>query len=71
MQKNSTEATVSEMPRCSFCHQMAEYDGKTNQGPWAYMCDTHFKILGCGLGLGKGQKLVVTTGGVTPNDWGT
>lgn len=47
---------------CDFCSQnkkitVAMYDAKTSAGPWAYMCEEHFKKYGIGLGLGKGQKL--------------
>ena len=31
---------------CDFCKQPAKYDGKTKLGPWAYMCEEHFKQLG-------------------------
>lgn len=37
----------------------AAYDGKTTIGPWAYMCPYHFGLHGMGLGLGRGQKLVL------------
>jgi hypothetical protein len=45
--------------KCDFCHTMAKYDGKTKQGPWAFMCNQHFKIHGVGLGEGKGQQLML------------
>ena len=32
--------------KCSFCDNMALYDGKTKQGPWAYMCKIHFQMYG-------------------------
>lgn len=42
----------------------ADYDGKTNglssrPGSWANMCADCFKTHGVGLGLGRGQRLVV------------
>ena len=43
--------------KCDFCDAEAKYDGKTTYGPWAYMCEKHFRTVGVGLGLGKGQKL--------------
>lgn len=52
---------VTELPKCDFCTQKAEYDGKTLSGPWTYMCKTHFKTEGIGLGLGKGQQLILDT----------
>ena len=39
----------------------ASYDGKTTDGPWAYMCQQHFGWHGVGLGLGRGQRLVLLT----------
>jgi hypothetical protein len=53
---------VDELPVCDFCPLLAAVDGKTEQGPWANMCRIHFEILGVGLGLGKGQALVVKKG---------
>lgn len=48
---------------CDFCAQegmqvLAIYDGATQLGPWANMCESHFRIIGVGLGTGKGQKLI-------------
>ncbi len=59
-----TEVKLPELPPCDFCASWgrireAHYDGKTAQGPWAYMCESHFKLHGIGLGLGKGQRLIV------------
>jgi len=52
---------VSKLPRCDFNegHPPAAVDGKTNMGPWAYMCEGCFQSHGVGLGLGKGQRLIV------------
>lgn len=47
------------MPKCNFCKNPAIYDGKTKFGPWAYMCEHHFKEKGIRLGIGFGQKLAV------------
>ena len=38
---------------------LAEYDGATTMGPWADMCESHFRQYGTGLGLGKGQRLII------------
>ena len=54
----TAEVRVPKLPTCDFCSAEAEYDGKTVMGPWAYMCRAHFEVLGVGLGLGKGQRLV-------------
>lgn len=48
---------------CDFCEQdgiqvLAAYDGATQYGPWANMCEKHFKVIGVGLGTGKGQRLI-------------
>jgi hypothetical protein len=49
---------------CDFCKQLdgtltrATVDGRTVLGPWADLCERHFKELGVGLGLGRGQRLV-------------
>jgi hypothetical protein len=67
MSHNGTEAVVAVLPDCDICkydlHKLgvpAAYDGKTNRGPWAYMCEKHFKSDGLGrLGTGIGQKLVL------------
>lgn len=56
--------TVAVLPNCDFCQETgttkpAAVDGKTVFGPWANMCDEHFQQHGIGLGLGRGQQLVV------------
>jgi len=59
------EVIVLELPPCDICEiegaapQLARYDGRTRSGRWAYMCEHHFRSYGIGLGLGRGQKLVV------------
>jgi hypothetical protein len=74
-----TTTTVTTLPACDLCtperspsgRREALYDGKTTEGPWAYMCDIHFRLFGTGLGLGRGQRLVTddipTTLSDTPN----
>lgn len=60
MPENLTKATVTEIPICQLCKEHpAEYDGKTSFGPWAYMCKECFDHVGIGLGMGKGQRLVL------------
>ncbi len=39
-------------------------DGATFSGPWAIMTPRSFKMLGVGLGLGRGQKYEKQNGGV-------
>jgi len=41
------------------CDEEALYDAKTIYGPWGYLCQHHFDVLGVGLGMGKGQRLIV------------
>lgn len=54
-----TSVEVGILPKCDFCESKARFDGKTVFGPWANMCELHFKANGVGLGLGRGQKLVL------------
>ena len=60
-------AKVISLPTCDFCKQdpggdlrEAKYDGKTYAGPWGYMCEEHYQEHGVGLGLGIGQRLVLS-----------
>lgn len=56
----SEETLVTTKPDCDFCGAEASFDGKTILGPWAYMCDAHWKSHGLGqLGTGRGQRLVL------------
>jgi hypothetical protein len=50
---------VGFLPNCDFCGEPAKVDGKTHSGPWANMCGDCFTIHGIGLGLGKGQTLLL------------
>jgi hypothetical protein len=58
-----------EIPDCQLCGLVeiktpAKYDAKTIHGPWAYVCETHFKQETYGdLGTGRGQRLVKIEGG--------
>lgn len=63
---SDTETIVDEIPKCDFARlhsasldTAATVDGKTMFGFWANMCEQHFRIYGVGLGLGKGQRLVL------------
>lgn len=64
----SDSMVVAVLPPCDICRyvdrptnkiETAAYDGKTKDGPWANMCERHFKSFGIGLGTGLGQRLVV------------
>lgn len=59
MNKSHDEVVVTEKKYCDFCKRDASYDGKTIYRAWGYMCKTCFEKYGVGLGLGKGQKLVL------------
>ena len=50
---------VAKLSQCNFCSKDAHYDAKTSFGPWASMCEEHYKKYGIGLGTGKGQELVL------------
>lgn len=61
--KDANVVYVSKLPMCDVCDMnVATYDGRTKQGPWAYMCKECYKSIGVGLGIGKGQQLVVKNG---------
>lgn len=66
MNKDGTVTEVLSLPDCDICRargfnppHKAHYDGKTFGGPWAHMCEAHFDVVGVGLGVGRGQRLVV------------
>jgi len=64
MAKDMTTAVVMRIPLCDFPHEHipadAVYDASTTDGPWAFMCQFHYeRHHRGGLGLGKGQKLVL------------
>lgn len=70
---------VTVRPDCDFCQRdgfgmPAQYDARTQLGRWAYMCRTHYGLHGVGLGLGKGQRIIVESEGAdcdcafTPGD---
>lgn len=54
-----TWVLVRALPTCDFGTEPAKYDGATSIGPWANMCEAHFRQYGLGLGVGRGQRLVV------------
>ena len=56
-----TKVEVLKLPDCDFCGETAKYDGRTKLGPWANMCQYCFNIYGIGLGLGRGQELILET----------
>lgn len=51
---------LDERPCCDICHERAAaIDGATTHGPWAYMCVPCHEAHGVGLGLGRGQRLLI------------
>lgn len=66
--KKGYEVRVQTRPRCDLCIDgtLAEFDGKTKEGPWAFMCGTHFHLFGVGLGVGRGQALLTEEASSAP-----
>jgi hypothetical protein len=58
-------AYVTELPPCDIHRHLrgtvipAGYDGATRLGAWAFMCDGCFTAYGVGLGVGRGQRLIL------------
>ena len=51
---------LTTRPQCDLCQSRpAAIDGATNTGPWGYMCIPCHEVHGVGLGLGKGQRLLI------------
>jgi len=59
-ESKNTWVQVAALPKCNFCGDAANYDGATTLGPWANMCEKCFAYYGRGLGLGVGQRLVLS-----------
>lgn len=64
LMNNHSDVVVARIPDCDFCKENAvtkpaTVDGRTIIGPWANMCQNHFQMYGVGLGLGKGQRLIL------------
>ena len=55
--QHGAKVYVDEIPKCDFCEKKSYADAKLCFGPWAYVCQTHFDLYGCKLGMGVGQKL--------------
>ena len=53
------KVVVHKLPDCDFCGDEAHYDGRTKLGLWANMCKSCFHKHGVGLGLGRGQELII------------
>ena len=61
MLHNDTATDVLDTrPGCDLCKQRpAAVDGATRMGPWAYMCIPCFESYGVGLGMGRGQRILI------------
>lgn len=69
----SIKTYVNEIPACDLCAQdgrkePAAFDAKTSMGPWAHLCEEHFSLAGLGLGTGVGQRLVLRTRDIEPDE---
>lgn len=76
MVEKGTEVEVAKVPPCDICAKDQEqalpvlinvapaaYDAKTIFGPWAYLCEAHFREYGPErLGVGAGQRLILKGG---------
>lgn len=63
-----TQTYVPHLPKCDMPQHKekkvdAHFDAKTTYGVWAYLCRPCFNKYGTGLGLGKGQKLILAKEG--------
>jgi hypothetical protein len=57
---NTATDVLTKRPPCDLCKERPAYvDGKTRMGPWAYMCSPCFETYGVGLGMGRGQRLLI------------
>jgi hypothetical protein len=55
-------AEVDTRPKCDVCPgEKAEafYDARASDGRWGYFCLVHFRTLGCTMGTGCGQRLML------------
>ena len=47
------------MDRCRFCDRKASFDAfiPGNNGEWAFVCNSHFKSMGCSFKHGNAETL--------------
>lgn len=51
---------VYAIPKCDICDKEAKYDARLPSGIcWANLCQEHFDLYECSLGMGYGQALLV------------
>lgn len=66
---SGVRAYVHRLPACDIHpHRKALYDFRTVAGVWMYGCPQCFVTYGRGLGVGKGQHLVVRRQPGRPDD---
>jgi len=59
------QVIVERLPECDLCGNgtLAQFDAKLSvtlyAGVWANVCERHFELSECSLGIGKGQRFVV------------
>ena len=57
---DGTVVVMDSIPICDCCQKNPAFmDGKTKMGSWAYMCVSCSAVFSIGLGVGKGQQLVL------------
>lgn len=64
MSADHTSVIVQRIPDCDLCKQddkstPAYADASLVFGSWGYVCIEHFNEFGSGLGLGRGQRLLL------------
>ena len=58
----STTTHVTSVPLCQICFVHPAYaDARIPGSSWAYVCGICFLDLGCSLGLGRGQELILAS----------
>ena len=64
--KKGHEVLMTRIPTCDVCEYEdakpgvpAAYDARTKMGPWANVCEAHFKSHCYGTGLSRGQKFIL------------
>jgi hypothetical protein len=68
--ESRTTTVVFEIPDCEVCRvdghrPMPAYaKARIPLGTWAYVCVQHFTLLGCSLGKGRGQRLILSADAV-------
>jgi len=61
-EREMIQVITTKSKYCAFClvkgiMQRATFEGRTEDGDWAYMCFKHYAQHGVGLGIGKGRRI--------------